>query len=99
MQDLIEAIIFLIDGSNLQGPFNMTAPHMVRQKEFAQFLAKKLKRPAIIPAPAFIMRSVLGEFGKSLLQGQKVFPKALTDSGFTFSYPGLEGALEEILSE
>lgn len=98
LQDLIEAIIFLIDGSDLQGPFNMTAPHMVRQKEFAQSLGKTLKRPTIIPAPAFIMRNLLGEFGKSLLQGQKVIPKALLDSGFTFSYPALEGALEEIMS-
>ena len=97
LQDLIDAILFLMDGDNLQGPFNMTAPHMVRQKEFAKSLGKKLKRPAIIPTPAFIMKSLLGEFGKSLLQGQKVMPNALTDSGFTFSYPRLEIALEEIL--
>jgi len=97
LQDLIDAILFIMDGSNLQGPFNMTAPHMVRQKEFATSLGKILKRPAIIPAPAFIMKSILGEFGKSLLQGQKVLPNALTDSGYTFSYPKLEGALEEIL--
>jgi uncharacterized protein (TIGR01777 family) len=97
LQDLIEAILFLMDGSDLRGPFNMTAPHMVRQKEFAQSLGKKLKRPTIVPAPAFIMRTLLGEFGKSLLQGQKAIPKALTDSGFMFSYQSLEGALEEIL--
>lgn len=97
LQDLIEAIIFLMDGSDLQGPFNMTAPDVVRQKEFAKSLGKTLKRPAVIPAPSFIMRALLGEFGKSLLQGQKVIPKALLDCGFTFSHPGLEGALEDIL--
>ncbi len=97
LNDLVEAILFLIDGSDLHGPFNFTAPDMVRQKEFARAFARTLNRPAILPTPGFIMKSVLGEFGESLLQGQKVTPKALSERGFVFSFPGLEGALKGIL--
>lgn len=97
LNDLLEAICFVINGSDLQGIFNMTAPGLVRQKDFARTLGRVLCRPAIIPAPAIIMKLLLGEFGQSLLQGQKAIPKALVSSGFRFSYPDLQRALEEIL--
>jgi uncharacterized protein (TIGR01777 family) len=97
LEDLVSAILFLMNGSDLHGPFNFTAPGQVRQKEFAKKLAGVLKRPAFMPAPSFVMKTVLGEFGKSLLLGQKVVPKALQEKGFVFQYPQLEDALEEIL--
>ena len=97
LEDLVSAIIFLMSGDILQGPFNFTAPNQVRQKEFAQKLAKSLNRPAFMPAPSFIMKTVLGDFGKSLLLGQRVAPRALQENGFVFQYPQLEDALEEIL--
>lgn len=97
IQDLVEAIIFLIDGSGLQGPFNFAAPGCVRQKDFARTLGKTMKRPAFMPAPAWVMKTVLGEFGQSLLQGQRVVPKALRETGFLFSFPDLNGALKDIL--
>lgn len=97
LDDLVSAILLLMNGSDLQGAFNFTAPGQVRQKEFAKKLAKALNRPAFMPAPSFIMKTVLGEFGNSLLLGQKVSPKALQENGFVFQYPKLEDALEEIL--
>ncbi|MDJ0623400.1 MAG: TIGR01777 family oxidoreductase [Desulfocapsaceae bacterium] len=97
LTDLIAAVLFLMNGSDLHGPFNFTAPESVRQKDFAKKLAKTLSRPAFMPAPSFIMKTVLGDFGKSLLTGQKVIPKALQQNGFAFQYPRLDEALEEIL--
>jgi hypothetical protein len=97
IKDVIEAVLFLIDGSDLEGPFNFTAPGVLRQQEFARLLARQLRRPAFFPAPGFVMKTLLGELGQSLLQGQKVVPKALQDRGFVFAYPELVGALEEIL--
>ncbi len=97
LEDLVAAAIFLLQDNTLRGPYNFSAPEMVRQKEFAAGLGRILKRPAILPAPAFAMKMFLGEFGSSLLQGQKVFPKGLVDKGFTFSYPELNLALQEIL--
>ena len=99
LDDLVGAIIFLLSAEESHGPFNFTAPQAVRQKEFAQRLGKALHRPAFLPAPAFMMQLVLGEFGRSLLQGQKVLPRALTDSGFLFTYPDLSAALQEIVGE
>jgi uncharacterized protein len=99
VDDLVAAVIFLMDGSSLEGPFNFTAPDSVRQKEFAKKLASSLHRPAVMPAPSFMVKAVAGEFGRSLLQGQKVVPKALQDHGFIFRYPQLDDALRDILND
>lgn len=95
--DLVEAIVFLLTAEECRGPFNFTAPQPVRQKEFARQLGAAYHRPALLPTPAFVMKLVLGEFGRSLLQGQKVMPRALTESGYLFSYPDLPSALREIV--
>jgi uncharacterized protein len=99
LEDLLQAILYLIDKSELDSSFNFTAPKVVRQKDFASILGKILHRPAILPAPSFVMKVVLGEFGSSLLQGQKVFPRALLENGFEFSYPDVQSALQEVLGE
>ena len=96
LDDLVAAALFLLSAEDCHGPFNFTAPQPVRQKEFARQLGTVLHRPAFLPAPAFVMKTLLGEFGASLLQGQKVIPQALTESGYLFTYPGLYEALTEI---
>lgn len=97
LDDLVGAILFLLTAEECRGPFNFTAPQPVRQKDFARQLGAALHRPALLPTPAFVMRLVLGEFGRSLLQGQKVTPQALADSGYLFTYPELQSALREIV--
>nr|WP_320010507.1 TIGR01777 family oxidoreductase [uncultured Desulfobulbus sp.] len=99
LEDLVSAIIFLLSAEECQGPFNFSAPEPVRQKEFAQQLGAAYHRPAFLPTPAFVMRTILGEFGRSLLQGQKVLPQALTESGFLFTYPELRTALRDLVRE
>ena len=61
-------------------------------------LGKVLRRPAFAPAPGFVMKILFGEMGKSLiLDGQKVHPKRLLESGYTFEHETLEPALRDAL--
>ena len=99
LQDLVAAAQFLLNCDQCHGPFNFTAPGAVRQIEFAKALAGQLGRPSFFPAPAPLMKLGLGEFGESLLQGQKVLPRALEEHGFVFSYPQLEQALRDLLHQ
>jgi uncharacterized protein (TIGR01777 family) len=99
LDDLVGAMLFLLSAEECSGPCNFTAPQSVRQKEFARQLGAALHRPAFLPTPALVMKLVLGEFGRSLLQGQKVVPKALIDSGYLFTYPELGSALREIVGD
>ena len=99
LDDLVSAVVYLLTAEECQGPFNFSGPEPVRQKEFAHQLGAAFHRPAFLPTPAFVMRTVLGEFGRSLLQGQKVLPNALTESGFIFTYPDLRSALRDLVRE
>ncbi len=99
LDDVVKAVHHILLGEGLEGPFNFTAPKNIRQKEFAKIMGSVLNRPAVLPAPAFVMKTLLGEFGSSLLQGQKTVPEALETNGFIFTYPELKPALQEILND
>jgi hypothetical protein len=96
MDDVIGAILFLINRSELTGAFNITSPTPVSQAEFARTLAKVMHRMLILKTPAFIIQMMFGEMGESLLlQGQRVLPKRLIESGYLFHYPQLLQALKQ----
>jgi hypothetical protein len=97
--DLTAAFQFLLNQPEISGPVNFTAPNPVRNRDLAAALGKVLRRPAVLPAPGFMLRLALGEFGSVLLRGQKVIPKKLLEAGFQFRYPGIEEALAEILKK
>ncbi|MBR2513304.1 MAG: TIGR01777 family oxidoreductase [Halomonas sp.] len=95
--DLVAAIVFLLNESSLSGAFNGSAPHPVTNAEFTQTLAKQLHRPAIFPVPAFALKAGLGEMSQLLLTGADMRPARLIEAGFTFHYPTLNKALGAIL--
>jgi len=94
--DLIRAVLFLIDQPESKGPFNFTAPTPIRNADLAAALGRALKRPAALPAPGFMIRLLLGEFGSVLLEGQKVLPRKLLDLGFQFTFPTIEQAFDDL---
>jgi uncharacterized protein len=95
--DLVAAILFLIDQEGLSGAFNGSAPHPVTNATFTKTLASHLNRPAIFPVPAFVLKAGFGEMSRLLLTGADMRPARLEEAGFTFQYPTLDKALEAIL--
>ncbi|MBZ5488597.1 TIGR01777 family protein [Halomonas aquamarina] len=95
--DLVDAILFLLENDGLSGVFNGSAPHPVTNAEFTQALASQLHRPAIFPVPAFVLKAGLGEMSRLLLTGADMRPARLDEAGFEFSYPTLDKALAAIL--
>ncbi|GAA0576011.1 TIGR01777 family oxidoreductase [Halomonas salifodinae] len=95
--DLVRAIEFLLTREDLSGPFNGSAPTPVRNADFTRALARQLRRPAIFPAPAFVLRLALGEMADLLLSGADMRPDRLEAAGFSFEYPTLDRALAAIL--
>jgi NAD dependent epimerase/dehydratase family enzyme len=82
----------------ISGPVNLCSPNPIRNRTLAKALGKALKRPSFIPAPGFMIKLVLGEFGSVILEGQRVIPRRLLESGFVFKYPDIGKALENIVS-
>jgi len=60
-------------------------------------MGRVLRRPAVAPAPAFILKLVLGGFAAELLSSKRVVPAATMASGYSYRYPELAGALEAVL--
>ncbi len=90
--DLVNMILAAID-NDWSGPVNAASPGVVRQAEFAKALGSALGRPAVMPAPGFALRLMLGEFADTLLHSQKVIPAKEQTEGFKFRYPTLREAL------
>lgn len=97
MDDEVRAIRFLMDNEMATGPFNLTAPAPLSNKEFASVVGKVMGRPAFLPAPAPALKLALGEMSTVLLDGQRALPRRLQELGFEFNHPALEGALEDLL--
>jgi uncharacterized protein len=97
-QDQVRAYLFVAEHSEITGPVNFTAPHPVRNRELTRALGEALNRPTFFKAPEFMVRLALGEFGDTLLTGQKVFPKRLQDAGFEFNFPDIDAALRDLLA-
>ena len=97
VRDLCRAELFLIEHETIQGPVNFTAPVPVRNVELSKAIGKTLNRPAFMPAPSFMIKLALGEFGSVILEGQRAIPKVLLDNGFTFEFPTIEKALKDLL--
>lgn len=98
MEDMINALLYLLTTNGLQGPFNMVAPYPVHNEQFAAILGEVLHRPAMVRAPASAVKLMLGEGAALVLGGQRAVPKRLEQAGFVFRYSELKEALEEIVA-
>ncbi len=98
LNDVIGIILHAIEFANVKGPLNVTAPNPVRNVELAKTLGQVLHRPAFLPAPAFGLKLLLGEFADVLLTSQRIIPKRIQESGYRFRHSILEEALRAILA-
>lgn len=96
IDDMIDAIIWLMDHPSLRGPFNMVAPYPVRNEQFAATLGQVMHRPAFMRTPAAAIKLMMGESAVLVLGGQHVLPKRLEASGFTFRWYDLQQALQDV---
>lgn len=97
VQDLVRAMLFLIEHGECDGIFNGTAPQPVSNRRFSETLAATLHRPHLFFVPAPLLRLLMGEAADLLLTGQQVLPARLQQAGFHFSFPALSGALDNLL--
>ena len=93
--DVISALIWMIETDTASGPYNVVSPNPVTNAEFTAQLGNTLQRPTLIPAPGFALKLALGEMSRLLLTGQQALPTRLAESSFAFKYPELGPALED----
>ena len=95
LDDLVSIYRRAIDDESLGGPVHAVGPEQLRQRDAAREVAAVLRRPALVPTPAFALRLLLGEQADLLLHGQHAVSRKL--DGFEFRYSRLRPALEDAL--
>ena len=91
--DLCGLIIKALVDKKFSGVFNAVAPEPVLMKDFSKTLGKCLKRPDLLPVPGNILKFLLGDGAKLVLEGQKVKSIKLQEKIYKFKYPLLEKAI------
>lgn len=97
LRDEVAALRHLLARDELSGPFNLTAPTPVTNREVTASMGRALHRPTLLPAPAPALRLVLGEMAGDVLGSQRVLPTRLLESGFTFTHPTIDEAVRAAL--
>ncbi|HTT72353.1 MAG TPA: TIGR01777 family oxidoreductase [Anaeromyxobacteraceae bacterium] len=98
LADEVALIRFALEDGGLTGPVNATAPNPVRNRELARAIGRVLGRPSLVKVPPLALRLALGELSSVVASGQRAIPKKALERGFTFRFPELLGALEDLLT-
>ncbi len=98
LPDEVGAIRHLLT-ADVRGGVNLAAPTPVTSSDFARTLGKVLHRPSLLPVPSFAPKLLLGSelVDALLMSGQRLVPRALRASGFSFQHATLDVALRAVL--
>jgi len=99
VDDVVKAMLFLIDNPEAKGAYNLCAPHPVNNAEFSKLAGQALHRPNYLPLPGFVLHLMMGEKATLALHGQRAIPKRLLAEGYTFKFPELDVALKDLVKK
>ncbi len=98
VDDAAAAFLYLAANPNCTGAYNLVAPEQTDNRTFSKTLGRVLKRPSLLPAPAFALRVMLGEMADAmLLASTRANCRRLIEDGFPFRATHLEDCLRHIL--
>jgi hypothetical protein len=97
IDDLVEAVLFIIANTNVKGPVNFSAPDPVTHRGLTTALAGALKRPSVFTIPPFVIKTLMGGPGVELMSSQRLVPDKLQKNGFKFEFENIEQALSDLL--
>ena len=100
LHDLVQLYLSAIRNETMQGAYNAVAPFPVSNKSLVLTLARQLKGSFFIPfyVPAFLLKWILGEMSIEVLKSATVSANRVRETGFTFAYPGIESAINRLLT-
>jgi len=97
IEDLCEMYLGAVD-NKIKGIYNAVAPNHATNKDVVKTAARVMRRPCFMPnVPTGLMRTIFGAMSAILLEGSRVSAQKIENSGYTFKFPKLESALEDLL--
>lgn len=97
-RDLVRLYATALINKSYSGIFNAVAPFPVTYNQFVTSLARHVKGKYYLPfyIPSFVIKTFMGEKGPALIKSSKISAAKLLRTGFEFSFPNIESALENI---
>ncbi len=97
IDDMCRMIIFALENEHVNGIYNASSPEVVSNKEFMKQLIKASgNRALLMPVPALVLKTFLGERASIVLDGISVSSEKISNAGFQFRHGNLKSALESI---
>jgi NAD dependent epimerase/dehydratase family enzyme len=94
VDDVAGMILWALEKGDIRGPLNAVTPEPIRNSQFTRDVARAFHRWALLPAPAFALRLVLGELSHLLLDNARVRPAKAIDLGYRYRRPSLVRGLQ-----
>jgi uncharacterized protein (TIGR01777 family) len=98
VDDAVGLYQLAVRDASIVGPINMVAPEVPTQRELGKAIGRVMRRPAVFPAPAFLLRLVLWGQADIVLHGRVAVPAKAIAGGYRFRYPTVESALRDVLA-
>jgi uncharacterized protein len=101
IDDLCRMFVEAIQNEQLSGAYNAVAPAPVSNKTLTLELASIVKGKSFIPihVPAIVLKIMLGESSVEVLKSCTVSCEKIKQAGFTFLYPSIEAALNQLCNK
>ncbi len=99
MVDVWKGIKFMITNDDMEGAYNLCAPHPVTMRELADEIGAQLNRPSWIRVPEIALKLILGEAAIPVTASLNISSEKLESAGFEFTYRTLDIALADILNQ
>jgi uncharacterized protein len=96
--DVAALFLHAIETESAGPTMNGAAPNPVRNEEFTRILGEQLRRPTILPVPAFALRLLAADMSSLVLDSQRVVPEVPLRTGFQFKFPDLQSTLADIMA-
>lgn len=97
VDDAVRLYDLAVRDASIRGPLNIVAPEVPTQAELARAIGRVMRRPAVVPAPAFALRLVLWGQADIVLHGRDAVPARALAAGFEFAFPTVDSALADII--
>lgn len=89
LEDLVNALIFMMQRKDISGPVNVTAPERTTNREFYKAVAEHFHTRLSIHVPDAVLHLLMGEASQVMTGGQCAVPETLMREGFEFQYPDI----------
>lgn len=98
IRDLCKMMAFAIERPEVSGVYNAVAPHPESNRNLMIALARMVRgrKYILVPVPSLVLKILLGEMSVEVLKSATVSARKIGEAGFTFSYPEIHFALQDL---